>query len=219
MSNRETRIRFVLKPLAFLAGLAPLAVLAVWGVTGDLGANPVETINRFLGDWALRILLVSLAITPLARITGSATWVRFRRMAGLFAFFYAVLHLTSYVWIDQHFDWTAIWSDIVKRTYITVGMAALLLLIPLAVTSPKAMVKRLGGRRWRKLHRLVYPAAILVVVHYVLMTRADFLEPAIHGAVLAALLAWRLYDRRPPALRAGGNGGKTPRPTRRRVVA
>ncbi|GAB6052232.1 sulfoxide reductase heme-binding subunit YedZ [Magnetospira thiophila] len=185
-----------LKILVFVACLGPLGWL-VWGLAdGTLGANPAEASNRFLGDWALRFLLLTLAVTPLRQISGRGEVGRFRRMLGLYAFFYATLHVTSYVVLDQFFDWAAIWADLLKRTYITIGMGALLLLLPLAVTSTKGMIQRLGGARWRKLHRLVYPAAILVVVHFYMMVRARETEVLIHGAVLAGLLGWRVWKNR-----------------------
>lgn len=145
------------KALIFIACLAPLAWIVYLVLTGQAGANPIETTNRFLGDWALRFLILVLAITPIRKITGWNDLARFRRMIGLYAFAYAFFHVTSYVALDQFFDWAAIWADIVKRTYITVGMACLLMLLPLAITSTNGMIKRLGGRRWRNLHKLVYP--------------------------------------------------------------
>jgi sulfoxide reductase heme-binding subunit YedZ len=211
-------IRWVAKPLVFALALLPLVWLALaWLAPGwlapewlaslpeigavrtgsPLGANPIEATNRFLGDWALRLLLLTLAIAPLRILTGSAAPMRFRRMLGLFAFFYAVLHLASYVGLDQFFAWGEIWADIVKRTFITVGMLAFLLLIPLAITSTKGWIKRLGARRWQRLHRLVYPAAILACLHYVMMVKADLREPLIHAGILALLLGLRLARRAP----------------------
>lgn len=175
----------------FVLCLVPLAVLAARALLDDLGANPIEAINRTLGDWALRFLLVSLAVTPLRRL-GWAGIARMRRLLGLYAFAYAMLHVTSYVVLDNFFDWAGIFADIVKRQYITVGMIALVLLVPLAVTSTDAMIRRLGGRRWRRLHRLVYLAAILAVLHFVLMVKADLREPILYGVILAVLLGWRL---------------------------
>lgn len=179
------------KPVWLLALLSPLAVLVAGGPE-MWGANPIEYINRWLGDWALRFLILTLALSPVARITKVGALVRLRRMTGLTAFFYAVLHVTNYLAIDYFFDWSSIWSDILKRRYITIGMLTLLLLTPLAVTSTKKMIRRLGARRWQRLHRVVYVAAALAVIHYTLMTKADYMVPAIHGTILAILLLARL---------------------------
>ncbi len=182
-----------LKPSVFVLALLPLVWLAVRALTDQLGVNPVETLNRFLGDWALRFLLIALAVTPLRRLTHWAPLARLRRMLGLFAFFYVCLHLASYVGVDLYFDWAALWKDVAKRTYITLGMAAVLLLVPLAVTSTDGMIRRLGGRVWRRLHMLVFPAAILGVAHYWMMVKADIRQPLLHAAVLAVLLGSRLW--------------------------
>lgn len=181
-----------LKPTVFAAALLPLAWLVWRGVTGDLGANPIEATTRFLGDWALNMLLVALTVTPVRRLTGWAGVMRLRRMLGLFAFFYAVLHVMSYVGLDQFFAWGEIWADVVKRRYITAGMVAFVILAVLAATSPKAAVRALGGRVWRRLHRLVYLAAPLAVLHYFWMVKADVTRPALYAIVLAVLLAERL---------------------------
>lgn len=181
----------LLKPLVFAASLAPLAWL-IWQVFfGYLGVNPIETVNRFLGDWALRFLLIALAVTPVRKITGWAQVARLRRMLGLFAFFYVCLHLSSYIALDLFFDWQALWKDVVKRRYITFGMAAFVLLLPLAATSTDAMVRRLGGRRWRRLHHLVFPIAVLGVMHFWMMVKADIREPMLYAATLAVLLGYR----------------------------
>ncbi|CAA7619879.1 sulfite oxidase heme-binding subunit YedZ [Magnetospirillum sp. UT-4] len=184
-----------LKPAVFLLCLLPLAWLAWRAWSGDLGVNPVETLNRYLGDWALRFLLIALAVTPVRKVTGWAAVMRLRRMLGLYAFFYVCLHLASYVGIDLFFDWSALAKDIVKRNYITLGMLAFLLLVPLAVTSTNAMIRRLGGRRWRRLHMLVYPIGMLGVAHYWMMVKADIREPMLYGAILAVLLGFRVLDR------------------------
>lgn len=184
-----------LKPLVFAICLLPLAWLGFRGFTGALGANPIEAVTRELGDWALRFILIALAVTPLRILTGWSTIGRLRRMLGLFAFFYVILHLSSYVGLDQFFFWSGIWQDIVKRVYITLGMAAVLMLTPLAITSTDKMIKRVGARRWRQLHRLVYPAAILGVVHFFMMIKADYTEPAIYAFVLSALLGFRVYKK------------------------
>jgi len=189
--------RRFLKPAVFIASLLPAAVLAWRAATGNLGVNPIEEVTRDLGDWALRFLLIALAVTPLRMITGWNAIGRLRRMMGLFAFFYVMMHMMAYVGLDQFFDWPAIWKDIVKRVYITIGMAGVLTLIPLAITSTDGMVKRLGGRNWRRLHRVVYLSAILGVVHYFFMIKAGYQEPLIYAAVLSGLLAYRAAKRWP----------------------
>ncbi len=182
----------VVKPALFTLCLLPLASLA-WGwMHGSLGANPIEATTRTLGDWALQLLLLTLAVTPARQLTGWTGVMRLRRMLGLFAFSYAVLHVASYVILDQFFAWTAIWADVVKRRYITAGLAAFLLLLPLAVTSTSGWVKRLGAPVWRRLHRLVYPAAALAVLHHFWMVKADAQQPLVLAAALALLLGWRL---------------------------
>ncbi len=185
-----------LKPVAHVLCLLPLAwLLYLTFVTGNLGANPVEYIIRYLGDWALRFLLIALAVTPVRILTGWLVVARLRRTLGLYAFFYVLLHISGYVVIDHFFDWKTIWADIVKRTYITVGMAALLMLLPLAVTSTDGMIRRLGGERWRKLHRLVYPAGVAGVIHYFLMIKAGYQQPLLYAVILTILLGIRLYRR------------------------
>jgi methionine sulfoxide reductase heme-binding subunit len=171
--------------------LLPLLRLIVLGGSGGLGANPIEFITRSTGTWTLTGLLLTLSVTPLRRLTGRAELIRYRRMLGLFTFFYACLHFVTYIWLDQFFDPAAIAKDIVKRPFITVGFTAFVLLIPLAATSTHAMMRRLG-RRWQQLHRLVYPIALLGVVHYLWLVKKDLTEPLIYGAVLLVLLALRL---------------------------
>lgn len=180
------------KPLVFLLCLTPLLWLGVRAVWGDLGANPVETINRFLGDWALRMLVLALAVTPLRRLCGWSALARLRRMLGLFAFAYAALHVAAYLGIDLSFDWGALWRDVLKRRYITIGMVAVVFLAVLAATSTDAMVRWLGGRRWRALHRLAYGAGVLGVVHFWMMVKADIREPLVYAIILAVLFALRL---------------------------
>ena len=182
-----------LKAALFVLCLGPLASLVSGLLADSLGANPIEALTRGLGDWTLRLLLITLAVTPLRRLTGLNWLLRLRRMLGLFTFFYATLHFLSYVWLDQFFDWAAIWKDIVKRPFITVGFTAFLLLIPLAATSSNAMIKRLGGRLWQALHRTVYAIAVFAVLHYWWMVKKDITQPAIYAAVLALLLGLRLY--------------------------
>lgn len=189
--------KFPFKPFVFVTCLLPACWLVYGVFNGLLGANPIEAVLRDLGDWALRFLLVGLAISPVRRIMGWAWVMRYRRMIGLFAFFYAFMHLSIYIGVDHFFDWSTIWKDIVKRPYITIGMAAVLALVPLAVTSPKAMVRKLGGARWKALHKLVYPIAIAGVVHFFLLVKADIREPLIYGTILAFLLGERLYRRLP----------------------
>lgn len=171
--------------------LLPLARLVYLGGSGGLGANPIEFITRSIGTWTLVGLMVTLSVTPLRRLSGRAELVRYRRMLGLFSFFYACLHFVTYVWLDQFFDPAAIARDIVKRPFITVGFAAFVLLVPLAVTSTHAMMRRLG-RRWQQLHRLVYVIALLGVIHYLWLVKKDMTEPLIYGGVLVLLLAMRL---------------------------
>lgn len=190
-----TRSIAYLKALLFLLCLTPLAYYG-WGVWQDsLGANPIETLTRGLGTWTLNFLLITLAVTPLRRLSGWNWLIRLRRMLGLFVFFYVCLHLTTYLWLDQFFDWTAIAKDILKRPFITAGMAAFLLLIPLAATSTNAMVRRLGGRRWQALHRSIYPIGIIAVLHYWWLVKADTTQPAIYALILAALLGARVWWR------------------------
>jgi len=181
--------------LVFGAMGAPLVGLVAIAFTGGLGANPIEFITRYLGDWALRALLVALAVTPL-RILFGWTWpVRLRRMVGLWAFSYVTLHLANYAAVDQFFDWTAIGVDIVKRTYITLGMTAYAILMALALTSWSGAIKRLGAKTWRRLHKLVYFAGVLGCVHYFMMVKADLLPPTLHAVVLMLLFAVRFYAR------------------------
>lgn len=188
-------VRLVAKPLVFALCLAPLAWLVWLAASGGLGPNPIEATIRRLGDWALRFLLLSLAVSPVRDVFGWAVVMRFRRMLGLFAFFYVTLHLSSWIGLDQFFAWGEIAADILKRPFITVGMLAFALLVPLAATSTSGMIKRLGAARWKRLHRLVYPAALLGIVHYYMMVKADVREPLIYGAVLAVLLAVRALKR------------------------
>lgn len=180
-----------LKPLVFVACLLPLARLAWLGLTMGLGANPIEFITRSTGTWTLVFLLITLSVTPLRRLTGRNDLIRLRRMLGLFAFFYACLHFTTYIWLDQFFDWRAIVKDVWKRPFITVGFAAFVMLIPLALTSTHAMQRRLK-RRWQQLHRLVYVIAIAGVVHYWWLVKKDVTQPELYAAALAVLLGFRL---------------------------
>ncbi len=205
MLDQNQKIRWLIKPALFVISLVPLAVLIQKGLNNDLGANPIETINRFTGDWVLRFLLVTLAVTPLRRLFGWNALLRYRRMLGLFAFFYACLHFLSYAWLDQYFVLADIIRDVAKRPYITVGFACLLMLIPLAATSTNAMIRRLGARRWQALHRLVYLVSVGGIVHFLWLVKSDLREPLIYGAILAVLLGFRLWHRarREPAVAAG----------------
>lgn len=195
--TRNDFIRKIAKPVVFIMCLGPLAwivwtaVLGGVGPSGPLGANPIVYTNRYLGDWAIRFLLMTLAITPVTGITGWKTLMRFRRMIGLYTFFYVCLHMSSYIGLDQFFNWRDIWNDIVKRNYITVGMVNFVLLLALAATSTNAMVKRLGGKRWTRLHMLIYPAGILASFHFYMMRKGVQLEPIIYAAICAVLLGYR----------------------------
>lgn len=193
-----------LKLLVFAAALLPFALLLFDFFSDDLTADPIEEITHRTGWWALTLLMVTLSVSPLRRLTGWNRLIQLRRMLGLFAFFYATLHVLTYFGLDQLFDLSYLVEDVVERPYITVGFTAWLLLIPLAVTSTKGWIRRLG-KRWTKLHRLVYLAAGLGVLHFLWLVKADVREPLIFGAVLALLLALRL-----PAVR-----GATPARTRR----
>lgn len=182
----------VFKPLLFILLSLPLVYYA-WGIWQDqLGANPLEAVIRGLGDWGLRILLLTLLISPLRRLLNWPQLLRVRRMLGLFAYFYIVMHFMSYLWFDQFFDWEEIWFDILERPFITVGMIAVVLLTPLAITSTKGMIRRLG-KRWKLLHMLIYPIGILAVLHFWWMVKLDITEPAIYAFILFILLGERVY--------------------------
>ena len=195
LAFRRAFLRRWFKPLVFILCLVPLALLVGRAFTNDLSANPVEFIIRYLGDWALRFLLIALAVTPVRLLTGWNDIARLRRMLGLFAFTYVVLHLLAYTGIDQGFDLVGLFNDVVKRIYITVGMAAFAMLIPLAATSTDAMIRRLGAKRWRALHRLAYAAGVAAVIHYFLMIKAGYQQPLIYAVILAILLGIRLLKR------------------------
>jgi sulfoxide reductase heme-binding subunit YedZ len=187
------RIR-ALKILVFMLCLVPLGrlLLEALGIAGlTLGANPIEELIHRCGKWALNFLLITLSVTPLRRLTGAGWLLRFRRMFGLFAFFYALLHFLVYAGLDQRFNLPAILEDIAERPYITIGFTALVLLLPLALTSTNGMMRRLG-RRWKKLHRLIYPIAILGVWHFYWQVKLDTLEPLIYAGILAVLLGFRI---------------------------
>src|SRR5580692_3680663 len=181
-----------LKPIVFLACLAPLARLAWKAYSGNLGANPIEVITHSTGDWTLIFLLVTLSVTPLRKLTGHLWLIRFRRMFGLFSFFYVTLHFLTYIWLDKFFDVHEMLKDIAKRRFVTVGFTGFVLLIPLAITSTSGWIRRLGGRRWNRLHQLIYLAAIAGVIHYYWLVKADVRKPLQYAAVLALLLGYRL---------------------------
>jgi len=181
----------VIKPFIFILCLVPLILLFRNFYLDELGANPFEVLTRSTGEWTLRFLLLTLAMTPLRTLTGSAWPLRLRRMLGLFTFFYVCVHLMTYIWLDHFFDWDEIVTDIVKRPYITLGMLAFTLLIPLALTSTKKMMKRLG-KRWKALHKSIYVIAILGVLHFLLLVKADLREPIIYALVLLTLFLARL---------------------------
>ena len=183
-----------LKVGVFGACLSPIVILAWQALTDNLGANPIDEITDQTGIWTLRFLLITLAVTPARRLAGWNRLIRFRRMLGLFAFFYGSLHFMTYLWLDQFFAIEEIIADVMERPFITVGFASFVLLIPLAITSTTAMIKRLGGKWWQRLHRLVYAIAIGGVVHYLWLVKADIQQPVIYGTILGGLLAYRLWD-------------------------
>jgi methionine sulfoxide reductase heme-binding subunit len=181
-----------LKPAAFLGSLAPLAWLVWRGFHSALGANPIETITHFTGDCTLTFLLITLSVTPVRKLTRQYWLINFRRMFGLFAFFYGCLHLMTYVWLDKFFAVHEMLADIAKRRFITAGMTAFALMIPLALTSTKWSIRKLGGKRWQNLHRLIYFSATAGVVHYIWLVKADLKKPLEYAFVLGVLLAYRV---------------------------
>ena len=200
------RIRWA-KVVVFLLCLVPLGVLGWRAWTGDLTANPIEFITHLTGDWAIRFVVITLAITPLRRVLHMPDLIRFRRMFGLFAFFYASLHFTTWFAIDKFFDLHDILADFTKRRFIIAGLCGFAAMVPLAVTSTKGWIRRLGGRRWQALHRLIYVTAIAAVVHYYWLVKSDVRLPLFYGSLVTILLAYRLgywwWVRRAPA--AGKN--------------
>jgi methionine sulfoxide reductase heme-binding subunit len=182
------------KVAIFLVCLVPLGVLVDRALTGGLGANPVEFIQHATGDWTLRFLIFTLAITPLRKLLNLPELIRFRRMLGLFAFFYVCLHFLTYVGPDQSFSLSGMWKDVEKRRFITVGFLGFVLLIPLALTSTAGWIRRLGGKRWQMLHRSIYVTAICGVIHYYWLVKSDVRKPVFYGALVAILLLWRLGD-------------------------
>lgn len=184
MTNR------LLKPLVFVAALIPLGLLAYDGFTGNLGANPIEEITHQTGTWTLRFLLITLSITPLRKLTKQYWMIQYRRMLGLFAFFYGSLHLMTYLWLDQFFDLNSILKDVYKRPFITAGFTAFVLMIPLAATSTKWAIRKMG-KRWQALHRLIYFSALAGVIHYIWLVKKDIREPLIYLGIFSVLMMYR----------------------------
>lgn len=180
------------KAILFLLCLAPLLLLGWRGYQNKLGANPIEYITHATGDWTLRFLLITLSVTPFRKLLNQPKLARFRRMLGLFAFFYGCLHLTTWVWLDKFFDVQEMWKDVVKRRFITVGMTGFVLMIPLALTSTDKWVRRLGFVRWQRLHRLVYFSALAGVIHYYWLVKSDVRLPLLYAGILALLLGYRV---------------------------
>jgi sulfoxide reductase heme-binding subunit YedZ len=193
------RARFVHAAVVAAVSL-PAALLALRFWRDALGADPIEELTHATGAWALRFLIASLAVTPARRILGLSALAPYRRTLGLAAFGYACVHVATYVALDWYFDWAEIWEDIAERPYVTAGFAAFVALVPLALTSTRGAIRRLGGRRWRQLHRLVYIAAALAIVHFLWLVKKDLREPAIYAAILAALLLARVLPAPRPAL-------------------
>ena len=194
----EKIIRLAIKPMLLMLCLFPLVFLIIGAINDTLGANPVETMTREMGEWTLRFLLITLLVTPARKILGWLWLIKLRRMLGLFAFFYAVLHLLTYIWFDQFFDLNEIIKDIIKRPFITVGFTAFVLLLPLAITSNKIMIRRLK-KNWLMLHKLIYVIAVLGVWHYIWLVKADYLQPVIYGVILLVLLSYRACPQRKKA--------------------
>lgn len=182
------------KAVLFFISLVPFASLLWRALHAGLGANPVEFVQHATGDWTLRFLLFTLAITPLRKLLNLPDLIRFRRMLGLFAFFYVCLHFLTYIGPDQSFSLAGMWKDVQKRRYITVGFTAFVLLIPLALTSTAGWIRRLGGRRWQMLHRAIYVSAVCGVIHYYWLVKSDVRKPLFYAAMVAILLVWRLGD-------------------------
>jgi methionine sulfoxide reductase heme-binding subunit len=177
--------------LVYTVGLVPAVSTFTMGVLDELGADPMRTLEQTLGLWALRFLVATLCVTPLRQLTG-VNLLRYRRALGLLAFYYAAFHLSTYLILDQGLDWAAIWADIVKRPYITIGMATFIVLVPLAVTSNNASIRYLGGKAWAKLHKLVYLAAVGGALHFLLVVKSWPLEPMVYAAIVVVLLLYRL---------------------------
>lgn len=188
----QKKISFIIKPFVFILCLLPFLLLLLSAINNTLGTNPVETLTHETGQWALRFLLITLLVTPLRRLTRVHWLIKLRRMLGLFAFFYAVLHFITYVWLDQYFDWSEILVDIPKRPFITIGFISFVLLIPLALTSTNAMQRRLK-KKWLVLHKIVYIIPVLVIIHFTWSLKADYAEPLLYTLVFSFLILSRLY--------------------------
>jgi methionine sulfoxide reductase heme-binding subunit len=180
------------KVAVFLACLMPLGILIFRALQSRLTANPIEFITHTTGDWTLRFLIITLAVTPLRKIPGLGPLIRFRRMFGLFAFFYAFLHFSTWIGLDKFFDWHEMLKDVQKRRFITVGFTGFVLMIPLAITSTAGWIRRLGGRRWQILHRAIYLSAVAGVIHYYWLVKSDVRKPLEYAFIVAVLLVWRL---------------------------
>ncbi len=180
------------KPVVFTACLMPLGALAWKAFQGDLGANPIEVITHSTGLWTLIFLLITLSITPLRKLTSQPWLIQFRRMLGLFAFFYGSLHFLTYFWLDKFFDFGEIFKDVYKRPFITAGFTAFVLMVPLAVTSTRGWIRRLGGKRWNLLHKLIYLSATAGVIHFIWLVKKDLTEPIRYAIVLGILLGYRI---------------------------
>ena len=190
-----TRVQLrVVKLFIYLACFLPLVWLFYAALNDALGANPIEVVTRRLGEWGLQLLLITLCMTPLRDIIKQPWPIQIRRLLGLFAFFFVILHFITYLWLDQFFDWPEIWADIIKRPFITFGMLAVVGLVPLAITSNRYSQRRLAGG-WRKLHRLIYPISILAVLHFFWLVKADMLRPAVMSLCLGLLLLYRIIKR------------------------
>jgi sulfoxide reductase heme-binding subunit YedZ len=195
LARLERPVRRLIRPALWLLVLLPAPVIVAQLLLNKLGANPIREVEHMTGEWALRFLAASLAVTPLMRLTGWGWLVAQRRFLGLSAFFWALGHLLVYTVLDWFFDWHEIWKDIVKHWYVTLGMLAFLLMIPLALTSTKSSIRRLGGQRWTQLHRLVYVSVIAACFHFLWAVKKDIAEPILYMAIVAALLAFRLVWR------------------------
>ncbi len=192
LTPSQRTVSYIIKPLVFITCLLPFVLLIYNAIGDNLGANPVEAMTHATGGWTLKFLLITLAVTPLRKILKISWLLKFRRMLGLFAFFYALLHLLTYVWFDQNFDWIAILKDIPKRPFITIGFAAFVLLIPLAMTSTNAMMRRLK-KRWVRLHKLIYLIPILGIIHFIWSVKADIFEPLMYTLILVVLFSYRVF--------------------------
>lgn len=182
------------KVVVFLLCLVPLAILVLRGLHNDLSANAVEFVEHWTGDWTLRFLIITLAVTPLRKLLKLPQLIRFRRMLGLFAFFYGCLHFSTWLALDRYFKWPEMLKDVAKRPYITVGFTGFVLMIPLAITSTAGWIRRMGGKRWQLLHRAIYISAIAGVIHYYWLVKSDVRKPLQYTAIVAMLLAWRIVS-------------------------